>query len=457
VIAVASPSPVRPEEAGPAASSRPRASARSLPPFAVARFAHPQGCCSYLLADERSGQAMAIDPHLDLVEDMARHLRERGWSLPYVLDTHVHADHPSGAAALAARFGSTRLAHASSPVRGVTRHLADGERVHLGDAEVSVVHAPGHTPDHVVVVAGGALFSGDTLHVGGVARTDFQGGDAERLRGSLLSLTSSLPEATVLFPGHAYAGPDESTLGAERRENPWLRILETPEFARRLREDPPPEPANMADLVAANLGERPIPEALPASEAVRRVAHGGAGSVVDVRSGVEFDTEHVPGSRHVPLDESEARADEVRAVPAPRWLLCRTGARAAAARERLAAHGIGALVVVEGGIEAYRAAGGLVESGPARVSLERQVRMVAGALVLLGCALAAIVDPLWLALPAFVGAGQVFAGATDRCGMGLLLARTPWNRRPGRGAAAPPPACAAVAPPAACAAPPPRR
>jgi glyoxylase-like metal-dependent hydrolase (beta-lactamase superfamily II)/rhodanese-related sulfurtransferase len=378
------------------------------------------------------------------VEEIARRVREGGWTLPYVLDTHVHADHPSGAAALAERFSSTRLGHRSTAVRGVTRHVEDGDVLHLGDSEARIWHAPGHTPDHVVVLAGGALFSGDTLHVGGVARTDFLGGDAETLQRSLRALTSALPPSTVLMPGHDYRGRFESTLGEERAENPWMRVLDDPEFARRLRANPPPEPANMADLIALNVGERPWPEAVPAAKAVERVAGGAAGSVVDVRSGVEFDAEHVPGSVHVPLADVVARADEVRAAPAPRLLLCRTGARAAVAQERLAAAGLGALSVVEGGIEAYRAAGGLVEAGPRRVSLERQVRIAAGVLVVAGAALAAFVDPLFLVVPAFVGAGQVFAGVTDRCGMGLLLARMPWNRRRGGPSAPPPPACSAA-------------
>jgi rhodanese-related sulfurtransferase len=173
------------------------------------------------------------------------------------------------------------------------------------------------------------------------------------------------------------------------------------------------------------------------------VRKGGAGSVIDVRSGVEYDSEHVPGCVHVPLGELAARADEVRAAPAPRLLLCRSGPRATSARAILAGLGLGGLSVVEGGLEAYRAAGGATVAGPRRMSLERQVRIVAGALVVLGTALGVWVHPAALAIPAFVGAGQVFAGLTDRCGMGRLLASMPWNRASGASESVVPPSCAA--------------
>jgi len=146
----------------------------------------------------------------------------------------------------------------------------------------------------------------------------------------------------------------------------------------------------------------------------------------------------------------------VRATPAPRLLLCRTGARAEEARRALERLGIGGLTVIAGGLEALRAAGFVPERGRARLSLERQVRIAAGSLALAGAALGFAVHPLFHALPGFIGAGLVFAGVTDWCGMGLVLARMPWNRAR---AATPAPAgggcsaggCAASAPKSACA------
>jgi rhodanese-related sulfurtransferase len=217
----------------------------------------------------------------------------------------------------------------------------------------------------------------------------------------------------------------------------------------------------MDDLLRLNREGKDIPTSIAAAEAMRLVAAGGQGSVIDVRTGIEYDGEHIAGSRLLPLDQLAQSADQVRATPAPRLLLCRTGSRAAMARETLQRLHIGGLTVIEGGIEAYKSAGGAVERGQSTISLERQVRIAAGLIVLTGALLATFVHPGFVWLSGFVGAGLVFAGITDWCGMGLLIARAPWNRRSNRAsggiaaacAASVPSACAAAAPaPAACAA-----
>ncbi|MHC5063133.1 MAG: rhodanese-like domain-containing protein [Planctomycetota bacterium] len=420
----------------------------------VVPFTHPQGCRSYLLADLESKQALAIDVHLDLVEELSKHLQTEGWTLPYVLDTHTHADHPSGSAALAARFRSTRIAHPLAEHLGVTRHPEHGDTLHLGDQVVRLLHVPGHTPDHMVLVTDGALFSGDSLFIGGVARTDFLGAEAGQLYDSLQELLADLPDDTILYPGHDYEGRIQSTLGEEKRSNPWLAMQDRADFVRHLKANPPPRPANMDSLLRLNREGVEIPDTVSAAQAVEHVQAGGATSVIDVRTGVEFDGEHLPGSRLVPLDQLGKRVEEVLATPAPRLLMCKSGSRAAMARKTLAELQVSGLSVVEGGIEAFVKAGGETVKGAARMSLERQVRIGAGSLVLLGVLLGTFVHGGFLLLAGFVGAGSVFAGITDWCGMGLLLARMPWNRRApvdsggggGGCAAMPPPACAAGAP-----------
>lgn len=422
----------------------------------VRPLAHPQGCRTYLLADPVSKQALALDVHLDLVEEAVAVASDNGWQFAYVVDSHTHADHPSGSAELAARTGGARIAHEASHHAGVSRHPRDGEVLALGDQAVTVLHAPGHTPDHMVLRVDGAVFSGDSLLIGAVARTDFLGGDAGELFDSLRKVFDALDDDTVLFPGHDYAGRLQSTLGAERRDNPWLRLTDRATFVRELTANRPPQPANMSDLLRLNREGVDIPTTISAAAAVKLVKAGGAVSVVDVRTGAEYAGEHVEGSRLVPLDELEQRVDEVRATPAPRLLLCRSGARAERARKLLEARQVRGLRVVEGGIEAFRAADGATRRGAARMSLERQVRIAAGLLVLTGVTLGVTLHQGFFALAGFVGAGLTFAGLTDWCGMGLLLARAPWNRvdaAPGSGGGAAP-ACSAGAPPACSAAPP---
>jgi glyoxylase-like metal-dependent hydrolase (beta-lactamase superfamily II)/rhodanese-related sulfurtransferase len=421
----------------------------------VVPFLHPQGCRTYLLADPASKQAAALDVHLDLVDEVAARVREEGWTLPYVIDSHTHADHPSGAGALAPRFGSTRIAHAAGEHVGVTRHPADGETIHVGDTPLTIRHAPGHTPDHIVLRTDRALFSGDTLLIGAVARTDFLGGDAGQLFDTLRALLADLPDETVLYPGHDYQGRAESTIGAERAGNPWLQISDRAAFVEQLTANPPTRPANMDDLLRLNREGVEIPEVVSAAETIERVRGGGAISVIDVRTGIEVESEHVAGAQHIPLEHLSARIEEVFATPAPRLLLCRTGNRAVMARKALAAQGVSGLSVVEGGIEAYRSAGGETVVGKARMSLERQVRVLAGAIILVASLLALLVHPGFAVVALLVSAGQVFAGLSDWCGMGLVLARMPWNRGSATDAAAAPAGGCAASAPGGCAATPP--
>lgn len=152
--------------------------------------------------------------------------------------------------------------------------------------------------------------------------------------------------------------------------------------------------------------------------------------LLDVRSPAEFEEAHIAGSVLHPLGELDP--ETVRELTLGKKtcvLVCRSGNRAQQAAEKLRQHGLPDLQVLEGGVQAWEAFGLPLDRGRAMMSLERQVRIVAGALVFLGTVLGYFMHPAWLALPAFVGAGLVFAGITDTCGMGLLLARMPWNNR----------------------------
>jgi rhodanese-related sulfurtransferase len=153
--------------------------------------------------------------------------------------------------------------------------------------------------------------------------------------------------------------------------------------------------------------------------------------LIDVRTPVEFREVHVEFARNVPLDRLDpapilhartAGPDE------PLFVICRSGGRGRKACEKLLAAGLTNVVNVEGGTTACVEAGVPVVRGRKAISLERQVRIAAGLLVLLGVLLGWLVHPVLFGLSAFVGAGLVFAGVTDFCGMGLLLARMPWNQ-----------------------------
>lgn len=400
----------------------------TIGPLHVVPFTHPQGCRGYLLADQSSKEALALDVHLDFVQDMAERVKVEDWKLRYVVDTHTHADHPSGAACIALQFDSTRMVHEKANHAGVTVHPGDGERIYLGKCGITIRYTPGHTPDHMGLYVDGAFFSGDSILIGGVARTDFLGGNAGQLFDSIHALLVDYPEETILFPGHDYRERIKSTLGEEKRENPWLQISNRDTFVKKLTANRPPIPANMDYLLRLNRQGVNIPETISAEEASRLVAIGAATSVIDVRTGVEFDEEHIPGSRLIPVDKVEVRVDDVRATPAPRLLLCRSGNRALTARKTLEKLHVAGLSVVEGGLEAYTKTGGYTVKGKARISLERQVRIAAGSLSLLGVLTGVFVHPVFLILSGFVGAGLIFAGVTGWCGMAILLSKMPWNQ-----------------------------
>jgi len=151
--------------------------------------------------------------------------------------------------------------------------------------------------------------------------------------------------------------------------------------------------------------------------------------LLDVRTPGEFEAEHIAGAYNVPLDTLGEHGPEIRAgVADPVVLVCRSGQRARKAEEALKAAGMTNLHVLDGGMAAWTAAGQPVRRGAPRMSLERQVRIAAGAMAATGGFLALFVNPLFAALPAFVGSGLVFAGVTDTCAMGMLIAKLPHNR-----------------------------
>jgi len=163
---------------------------------------------------------------------------------------------------------------------------------------------------------------------------------------------------------------------------------------------------------------------------VSDVLSSGSGTLVDVRTSAEFREVHAQGAQLVPLDVLDRPAVEaVRGTNSgPVFLLCASGIRATKAAEKLCHAGLADVQVVEGGTNAWVAAGLPVIRGRKTISIERQVRIGAGSLVLIGTALGRFVHPGFYLLAAIVGAGLVFAGVTDICGMAIVLAKAPWNR-----------------------------
>jgi glyoxylase-like metal-dependent hydrolase (beta-lactamase superfamily II)/rhodanese-related sulfurtransferase len=415
----------------------------------VETYRADEGCLGYLVVDEASHTAVAIDPRLDQVDRYLEDLAAHQARLAHVLDTHTHADHLSGVRRLARRTGASVLAHAASRLEGPARRIRGGETFALGARTVRVLDAPGHTPDALALLVDGRLFTGDALFAGGAGRTDFMGGSAADLFDTLRAF-ESLPDDTVVHPGHDYVGRAVTTIGEEKATNPLLGERDRAAFVSRLsgRAAPPP---NMAGILRHNLGDADTRTLLAADLQTLR-QHGAPPFLLDVRTPLEFESERIDDSLNVPLDRLDARLDEV-PDGADVVVVCRTGVRATIAAETLARAGRRARVL-EGGVHAWRRAGLPLREGRRRLAVDRQVQLIAGTMVLTGVALGTLVSPWFLALSAFFGAGLTFAGATGTCGLALVLMKMPWNRATPLPADAGGAVCAAGGPSASsCAAP----
>ena len=174
-------------------------------------------------------------------------------------------------------------------------------------------------------------------------------------------------------------------------------------------------------MTIATISPKQLSDALQAGKSIE---------LIDVRTPVEFREVHVDFARNVPLDQLNAAhiAAGRNGLSEPLYVICRSGNRAKQACEKFVAAGDTNVVNVEGGTLAWEQAGLPVTRGKQAISLERQVRIAAGLLVLTGAVLGYFVNLNWIGLSAFVGAGLAFAGITDTCAMGMLLARMPWNQ-----------------------------
>lgn len=209
---------------------------------------------TYLLADESSRLALLIDPVREQVErDMAL-LDSLDLRLAYTLETHIHADHISGASALRQRTGCQVTVPAPAKLPCADRWLREGEPLLLGNVRIDPVATPGHTLTDYCYVVGDRVFTGDTLFIDGCGRTDFQQGNAGLLYDMVMEKLFSLPGETLIYPGHDYNQRRVSTIEQERLRNPRLGAGRTREdFVALMAALHLPHPQQMGIALPANL------------------------------------------------------------------------------------------------------------------------------------------------------------------------------------------------------------
>jgi len=206
---------------------------------------------TYLVADPVAGVAALIDPVRDQVDRDLRLVAELGLTLTHVLETHVHADHVTGAALLRERTGARTYASAAGAPCADVR-LQDGDVIPLGAVALTALATPGHTDDSLSFRAPGAVFTGDCLLIRGCGRTDFQNGDPSVEYDSITRVLFALPDDTVVYPGHDYKGLSCSTIGEEKRWNPRLAGKTREAFVAIMDELHLPPPRKLAEAVPAN-------------------------------------------------------------------------------------------------------------------------------------------------------------------------------------------------------------
>ena len=204
---------------------------------------------TYLLLDRDLRDAVIIDP---VDSDVERYLQElQGYTLRFILDTHIHADHVTGAYLLKQR---TKANYGlGTELAGVDLVLQDGKFIKVGGVDIRILATPGHTPESICLLVEKALFSGDTLLIGRCGRTDLQGGSAEALYHSVTKKLFTLPDDTIVYPGHEYEGRTHSTLGWEKENNIRLAHKTKAEFIHIMDNLNLPYPRMMDVAVPANL------------------------------------------------------------------------------------------------------------------------------------------------------------------------------------------------------------
>jgi sulfur dioxygenase len=344
----------------------------------------PQSCTyTYLLADGASREALLIDPVFEQARRDAALIQELGLQLKYTLETHVHADHVTGAWLLKQKLGSRIALGAASGAEGADVYLSSSDELRFGHRRLDAHATPGHTNGCMTYVLNdrSVAFTGDALFIRGCGRTDFQHGDARGLYRSVRAQIFTLPDACLIYPGHDYRGLTVSSVGEEKLYNPRLaESIGEDDFVGYMTHLGLPHPKLMDIAVPANLkcGRPEKTTTLEPDWAPLTYTFGGIWEVqphwleehlrdvqvVDVREPAEFNGPlgHVRGARLMPLGSLMDKAGELTREK-PIVTVCRSGARSAQATVLLGKAGFDKVANLSGGMLRWRAQRYGVEGG----------------------------------------------------------------------------------------------
>ena len=330
---------------------------------------------TYLLADEKSREALLIDPVFEQARRDSALIEELGLKLKYTLETHVHADHVTAASLLRQKLGSRIAIPAASGADGADVYLKAGDKVAFGKRHLEARATPGHTGGCTTYVLDdrSMAFTGDALFIRGCGRTDFQQGDAHGLFRSVRSQIFTLPDECLIYPGHDYRGLTVTSVGEEKLYNPRLaESIGENDFVGYMTHLGLPHPKQMDVAVPANLkcGKPEKTSTLDPDWAPLTYTFGGIWEVqphwleehlrdvqiVDVREPDEFNGPlgHVPNARLIPLGTLTKNVQEL-SKDRPIVTVCRSGARSAQATVLLGKAGFDRVANLSGGMLRWRA------------------------------------------------------------------------------------------------------
>ncbi len=193
-------------------------------------FDHQSSTYTYLISSGKGREALIIDPVIENVKNYINLLKELNLKLVKVIDTHIHADHVTGASKLKNITNCSTIMGEHSPAETVEIKVKDDELINLDNLKIKAMYTPGHTSDSYSFLMNNYLFSGDTLLINGTGRTDFQNGNAKDSYNSIFNKLLKLPEETLLYPAHDYKGEKVSTIGKEKKHNPRLQVSSVDEY-----------------------------------------------------------------------------------------------------------------------------------------------------------------------------------------------------------------------------------
>ena len=288
------------------------------------------GCFSYILGCPAAGTAVVVDPKRD-VGTYLDISRQHGMAITHIIETHVHADHVSGAHELQAATGADIYIHASAPVTYLAKKVHEGDEFTLGTVHIQVVHTPGHTPNSISLLVTDTgrsphpcmILTGDLLFIGDVGRPDLPGHEVmgqqvDDLYHSLYITLGALPDSLEVYPAHGQgslcgrgmSAKGNSTLGYERVANPMLQFKEFESFKKNILSNMPMRPQSFSHIIASNLAGAPllpcgatVEPALSLAEVETLRTQGAA--IIDTRDTAAFGGFHIPGSLNIDATEPQ--------------------------------------------------------------------------------------------------------------------------------------------------------